>query len=420
MTLFDRPRLALAAAALLLGIALPASRAQSEIAPTARLDRLEAELAAARTTLELAQYYGVPPADVDDAGEPAYNRPPQGSGGVTVRIDRLETQIRQINGQIEQLQFETRKLSDQLRKFQEDVDFRFQESGGRGGAPGAPPGAGGQRPVQKRTEAPESVIEPGAAETERFAATGGPSSTPARSGRRNDAFDPADDPNAPGAPRPLGSQNATAFDGRASSPGAAASPQARADAAGFDQTDPDAPLDLSGGRLRAGQPAPAASDLNAKPAQGNPPLAAIPTPGGVTAGGTVIAGAPANPVKEEFDVALGYYRQKEYENAEKGFAAFLQKNPKSKMASDATYYLGESFFQRGRQREAAEQYLKISTQYANSPRAPDALLRLGQSLSALGAKEQACATFGEITRRFPNASAAVKAGAEREARRAQC
>ncbi|MGH6794194.1 MAG: tetratricopeptide repeat protein, partial [Methylocella sp.] len=67
-----------------------------------------------------------------------------------------------------------------------------------------------------------------------------------------------------------------------------------------------------------------------------------------------------------------------------------------------------------------EQYLKISTQYANSSRAPEALLRLGQSLNALGAKEQACATYGEIARKYPNATATVKAGAEREAKRAKC
>ena len=90
------------------------------------------------------------------------------------------------------------------------------------------------------------------------------------------------------------------------------------------------------------------------------------------------------------------------------------------MASDAIYYLGESFYQRGRQPEAAEQYLKISTQYADSPRAPEALLRLGQSLNALGAKEQACATYGEIARKYPNAPSMVKVGAEREAKRAQC
>ena len=117
---------------------------------------------------------------------------------------------------------------------------------------------------------------------------------------------------------------------------------------------------------------------------------------------------------------MGYLKQRDYDDAEKSFAAFLEKNPKSRFTSDALYYLGETYYQRGRQREAAEQYLKISENYATSPRAPEAMLRLGESLQAIGAKEQACATFSEVPRKYPNASAAVKAGAEREAKRAQC
>ncbi|MGH6852948.1 MAG: tol-pal system protein YbgF, partial [Methylocella sp.] len=182
--------------------------------------------------------------------------------------------------------------------------------------------------------------------------------------------------------------------------------------AGLDLNEPGAPLDLSNGRSwMSGLP----------PTTPTPPTATagVPASGIITPGGTVMATAP-NPAKEEFDIALGYFKQRAYENAEKGFAGFLAKNPKNKMASDAIYYLGESFSRRGRHPEAAEQYLKISTQYANSPRAPEALLRLGQSLIALGAKEQACATYGEIARKYPNAPATVKTGAEREAKRAKC
>lgn len=393
----------LAAVALFVTLASVIQQAKAESGPAERLDRLETELAAAQNKLQVAQGYRLPPGDVGDGGDYDYGRPQPDSAGITVRIDRLENQMRQFNGQIEQLQFETRKLSEQLRKFQEDVDFRFQDVGGRGGTPGA----GAPKPLQKRGDASDGATEP-EGEGQRLAGQpASPAPPAARPNRRSDAFDPVDDPYAPGAPRQLGAQTGTtAYDGRAAA--TTRSTQARAEnAAG----DPDAPLDLTGGKLRSPQEPPAA----AQPTTGYPPAQ-----GNVTPGGTVIAGLPANPAKEEFDLALGYYRQKEYENAEKEFAAFLQKNPKSKMASDATYYLGESYFQRGRPREAAEQYLKISTQYASSARAPEALLRLGQSLNSLGAKEQACATFSEISRRYPNASAAVKAGAEREAKRAQC
>jgi tol-pal system protein YbgF len=147
---------------------------------------------------------------------------------------------------------------------------------------------------------------------------------------------------------------------------------------------------------------------------------APPAGGTVTPNGTVIANVAPNPTREEFDVALGYYRDKQYENAEKSFSAFIEKNPKSRLVADATFYIGETFAQRGRPREAAEQYLKISTDYANAARAPEAMLRLGVQLKALGAKEQACATFTEVGRKYPNAPAYVKAGADREAKRAQC
>ena len=140
----------------------------------------------------------------------------------------------------------------------------------------------------------------------------------------------------------------------------------------------------------------------------------------MTPGGTVVANLAPNSPKEEFDAALGLYKDKQYEGAEKGFAAFIHKNPKSRLNADATYYLGETFAQRGRPREAAEQYLKISTDYAQSARAPEAMLRLGISLKALGAKEQACATFSEVGRKYPAAPSYVKTGAEREAKRAQC
>jgi TolA-binding protein len=82
--------------------------------------------------------------------------------------------------------------------------------------------------------------------------------------------------------------------------------------------------------------------------------------------------------------------------------------------------LGESLYQRQRFRDAAEQFLNVSTKFDSNPKAPDALLRLGQSLAALGEKEAACASLGEVARKFPRASAAVKQGVEREQKRGRC
>jgi tol-pal system protein YbgF len=339
--------------------------------------------------LSVAQGYGRPPGDIGEPGDTSFAGEQPDSAQLLVRIGRLESQMRQINGQLEQLQFENRRLEEQLKKFQEDVDFRFHD-----GAPGAP----AAKPPQKRSEAPE-------AETFADAPLAAAGAAP-RAGGRGDAFDPSQNPGAPGAPRPLGSPIPARK---------AAASNARRDenaSSGLEQNDLGAPLDLSSGRSRtAGGPA-------TEGAQTGEPSRALAN-AVITPGGTVIAGAP-NSARLEFDTALAFLKQKSYEDAEKGFTGFLEKNPKNKLASDAVYYLGESYYLRGRQREAAEQYLKLSTHYPDSPRAPAALLRLGQSLNALGAKEQACATYGEIDRKYPNAPAMVKAGAEREAKRAQC
>lgn len=312
--------------------------------------------------------YGVPGGEYGapvDAPDPA---------GLAVRVGKLEGRIRDMTGQIEELQNANRRLIEQLQKFQQDVDGRLSSGGGR----------------SRRGDA---GAVPGAAARDQDAGAGD-GATPKAKGRRSadDAFDPdRASPNDPGRPKPLGSAASAQPDDNGS-----------------------APMDLSGGKLRR-------SDENSDTIAPTLRLpSATPKTGTVTPNGTVIANAAPGSPREAYDVALGYFRDKQYDNAEKGFTAFIQKNPKSRLVAEATYYLGESFAQRGRSREAAEQYLKISTDYANSSRAPDAMLHLGMSLKALGAKEQACATFSEVGRKYPNAPAYVRSGAEREAKRAQC
>lgn len=288
--------------------------------------------------------------------------------GLAVRVGRLEGRLREMTGQIEELQNANRKLVEQLQKFQGDVDSRLSSGGAarqrRGDA---------AAPSSDVAVAPESDALP-----------------KPRKPRRDDAFDlDTASPSDPGRPKPLGSVASRADDG-----------------------DGPAPMDLTGGRLRRNE-----NNDTIAPTLRLPPRTGATVPD--AAAGATANAAPATP-QGDYEVALGYYRDKQYENAEKGFTAFIQKNPKSKRVPEATFYLGESFDQRGRNREAAEQYLKISTDYAGSSRAPDAMLRLGISLKAIGAKEQACAAFSEINKKYPNAPGYVRSGAEREAKRAQC
>ena len=281
------------------------------------------------------QDYDRPPAGFGDDGRSGYG---YGGGsapvdapdpaGLAVRIGRLEGRVREMTGQIEELQNANRKLVEQLQHAQE------------GPGPNVPPR------VKRSDAAPAAVVagDDGAAMD-----AGGVAPKPATRKSRDDAFDPDKASiGAPGAPKPLGS---------------VASAQPEESGA--------APMDLSGGKLRG---ATGSSDTALAPTL-RPP-AAPKSAGPATPNGTAMAEAAPETPREAFDVALGYYRDKQYDNAEKSFNAFIQKNPKNRLVADATYYLGESYAQRGRSREAAEQYLKISTDYASSTRAPDAMLHL--------------------------------------------
>jgi tol-pal system protein YbgF len=343
-----------------------------------------ATLSAGAAPLARAQSYDRPPADVQDRGYEQRG----GDTSTMLRVDRLENQVRSLNGQVEQLQFQAKRLEDQLRKFQIDVDQRLQDAA----AHGAP------RPTaaapQKRSDLPESDPDGAQRQEAQSLPQDPPQAAPASpNGRRRDAFDPDVQPAAAGAPRPLGS------------PDSASKPVARsADA----RRDPTGPLDLTPPGLRGQTPATA-------------PVAAV-TSGAVLdpAMGAVPVALPADPVKAEYDAAADLLKTQHYDAAQRGFLAFLQKNPHSRLIAPATYHLGESYYFQSRHREAAEQFLKIATDYSKTSVAPDAMVKLGVSLNALGAKEQACAFFSELPRKYPNASAADKTAAAREAKKAAC
>jgi tol-pal system protein YbgF len=193
--------------------------------------------------------------------------------------------------------------------------------------------------------------------------------------KKSDAFDPDADPNAPGSPRPLGTTPPSA-------------PLAReAQAAGQ-------PLELG----KAPPPAPPASG----------PM--------IVASGVAMLDQP----REQFNAALQAFQAGQYPEAEAGFKAFLAANPSHRLSADAVFYIGETYLQRSRPREAAEQYLKVTTDYSKSGRAPESMVRLGQTLAALGNNEQACATLTEFGKRYPAASASVKKLAEHESAKDHC
>ena len=166
-------------------------------------------------------------------------------------------------------------------------------------------------------------------------------------------------------------------------------------------------------------------DISPHPATAPTPVAAA-TPTGPLkppeSGPTVISSGLdfSDAPRQQFTAAMEAYKGGQYDLAELQLKAFLAENNGHKLVPDAVFFLGESYLQRSRPREAAEQYLKLTTDYAKSPRAPEGMMRLGQSLALLGNSEQACATFAEVGKRYPTASTTVKRTVEREMQKDHC
>ena len=335
-----------------------------------------------------------------------------GGNDVDMRIDRIENALRQLTGSMEQLQHQNQMLQMQLKRMQDDTEYRFQQLGAKGG--GAP----------MRAPAPMP---------------------PGPNGQRSDAFDPAQHPDAPGAPRTLGN------------PQAIAAPEPQGQAMVSDEPvgapggrDVGAPLDLSTlagnapvppAPVANAAPVPQAAVANARPMPGpqgavqTAPVAAPitapqsgqlpppPAPPAPNPGATDVQLAtlpPSASPQDEYQLAYGYVVHKDYGLAEQALRDFIRKYPSEKLVPDAQYWLGESQFQQQRYRDAAEAFLAVSTKYAHAGKAPEALLRLGQSLAALNQKEAACATLAEVARKYPSAAAGVKRGVAAEQKRTHC
>lgn len=373
-----------------------------------------------------AQFFNRPPAPVQGQG---YGNQAYGNGAaqggaqtgapesaddanVMLHIDRLENQMRALTGQVEELQFQLRQSQDQLKKFQGDVEFRFQELGKGGG--------GSSRAPQRRTDVLDSQLPQGAAGSQTTnavassavasgavasgAATSGalvgavpqptnPSAQPGAQNyqpivgasvagiavaKRGDAFDPSLSPAAPGAPQPLGSSRSASQ-----------------------------PLNLTG------------SATVTTPASAPPPQPA--SPAVIAAVPPAVAASPdGTSARDAYTGALNAFHLGQYDLAESGFKSVIAGNPNERLAPDAYFFLGETYFQRSQMREAAENYLKVTTDYAKSLHAPEAMLRLGITLAALGAHQQACATLGDLPTKFPSAPPGVKQAAVREHQHQKC
>lgn len=148
------------------------------------------------------------------------------------------------------------------------------------------------------------------------------------------------------------------------------------------------------------------------------PGGAAPRPGAQAAAPTPAAGA-AN-AHQLYDEAIKKLQEGDYPAAERGFKTFIQNNPQNKLAGNAQYWLGESYYARRDYSNALTAFAEGYKVYKNSPKGPDNLLKLGITMSVMGRKPDACAVFARFNQDYPRATDLQKRRIDQERQKNGC
>ena len=274
----------------------------------------------------------------------------------------MQEQVRRLNGQVEELTFQLLQLQEQIRKMQEDNEFRFQELEEKH----SDSGAGTRKNSNLTSKSANGDNRLGKSQPSEAAQ----SSTLSGGKNTNNTFKEAG--RILGMPpRILGTlkfdANGNVIESAVGKP--------------LDLTSLNRPSDVQGN---------SSGDVsNLKP-------------------GLLLARG-----RDYFDAG-------DYVLAEQILHQMIKSYPENTARPEAQYWIGRSLFARSDFHAAATIFLDTHNTYPDAKRAPDTLLRLGLSMAGLNHREIACATYAEVGKQFPNADASVKAQVTIEQKSARC
>ena len=115
--------------------------------------------------------------------------------------------------------------------------------------------------------------------------------------------------------------------------------------------------------------------------------------------------AAGNPM-DTYNAALRDYQRGNYDLSIEGFEEFLQANPRSELADNAAYWIGESLFSQKKYREAIQQFDSVVNNYPRSEKVPGALLKKGFSYISVGERAQGVVQLQYVLHEHPKSQEA--------------
>jgi tol-pal system protein YbgF len=116
-------------------------------------------------------------------------------------------------------------------------------------------------------------------------------------------------------------------------------------------------------------------------------------------------GATGMTPRRLYETAYADYTAGQWSLAIQGFETYLKTYPKSELADDAQYYIGESFAGDSKYRDAAAAYERVIRDYPSSNILPEAWYKVGISYDRLGQPDKAREAFEFVMKNYPDSDA---------------
>jgi len=143
--------------------------------------------------------------------------------------------------------------------------------------------------------------------------------------------------------------------------------------------------------------------LNLERAAAPPAVAGKPSAGAPPAQSSGLADEPLyNAAKQAFD-------QGNFEKARQGFQELLTRFPKSALAGNAQFWIGETHYQEKWYEKAILEYQKVIENFPKGNKVQTALFKQGMAFSLLGDQPNARLILREVIKKYPQSNEAVLA-----------
>ncbi len=143
---------------------------------------------------------------------------------------------------------------------------------------------------------------------------------------------------------------------------------------------------------------------NVAAAQATPPAGADPAAAGGAPTTPPVAPPPMQSPQVLYDNAWSDYMAARYDLAITGFQAYLRSFPSNPDAYRAQFNIGESHYNAGRYREAAQAYTEVIANYKKSLWEDSAYYKRALAYEQQGMKDQAKADFQYVINNFPDST----------------